>query len=643
MAAEQPAMNERLTALIESLSDDQRAAVDWQEGALLVLAGPGAGKTRVLTARIARLLEASRSKQFKILALTFTNKAGREMRERVEVLVPDLIDRANVQTFHSFCAQILQQHGTHIGIRSDFGIYDQEPDRKALFRDALRDAESRGEPVSTGDLRFLDTIDRLRENLIIPEKTANRYNDKSFGEHVARVYKLYEQALNNANVLDFAGLILEASRLVFKTPVVADRIRRTYPYWLIDEFQDTSPAQYRFIRYLAGAPFKNVFAVADDDQIIYQFAGASYRQIQQFRTDYTPGLIQLVENHRCPPDVVAVANRLVGNNSLRTENKRPIIAMKNSAAPSIELRAYADEEAERNAVAGEIATLKKDEWGQTAVLARNKYLLDPLLLDLRAQGVKATIALRRDRFLSPHFTWLLASIDQIIRPADKQIFLVMAAAAERIVRLGIDSEIVAAEAKALGRSSAEHWAQVAKETGAPIGSKLGMIIEDLARSRVGWKVVVRDAIELIKELGKDLGGLQPDIAEDYSAWEACLRDLYAERGDELHLADIVQGLALRSKEPPSKKDAVTLMTVHSAKGLEFDCVYVIGLAESILPTWQSQNAGDQSPEMEEERRNCFVAITRTKNRLVLTRGQRYRGRERAPSRFLAEMGLDPST
>lgn len=635
-------MNERLAALIASLSEDQRAAVNWQDGALLVLAGPGAGKTRVLTARIARLLEASRDQKFKILALTFTNKAGREMRERVEVLVPDLIDRANIQTFHSFCAQILQQHGTHTGIKSDFGIYDQEPDRKALFSDALREAQCRGEPVAETDLRFLETIDRLRENLIIPEKTAGRYNDARYGEHVARVYKLYEQALSNANVLDFNGLILEASRLVFKTPAVADRIRRTHPFWLIDEFQDTSPAQYRFIRYLGGASFKNLFAVADDDQIIYQFAGASYRQIQQFRADYSPELIQLVENHRCPPDVVAIANRLVGNNSLRTKNKRPIIAMKESTAPSIELRAYADEEAERKAVAEELAALGRDTWGATAVLARNRFLLDPMLLELRAQGTKATLALRRDRFLSPHFTWLLASIDQIIRPADKQIFLVMAAAAERIVRLNIDGEIVAAEAKALGLSSAEHWAQSAKETGSPLGTRLATIIEELARSRVAWKAIIRSAIELIREVGTDAGGLQPDIAEDHSAWEACLRDLYAERGEELQLTDIVQGLALRSKEPPSKKDSVTLMSVHSAKGLEFDRVYVLGLAESILPTWQSQNAGDQSPEMEEERRNCFVAITRTKKRLVLTRAERYRGRDRAPSRFLAEMDLDAS-
>ena len=241
-----------LEAILNELTPIQQQAVRWQDGAVLVLAGPGAGKTRVLTARIARLLDETRGRNFRVLALTFTTKAAMEMRERVEVLVPGLTDRTFVGTFHAFATQVLRQHGSHLKIRPDFGIYDQDSDREALLFDALREAAAGGAEVTEGDKRWLKTIDQLKARLVVPEKAAAQFRDPAVGARVARVYQLYEDAMRTRNVMDFNGLILEACRLFRDVPAVTDRIRRSYPYWLIDEFQDTSPAQYKLVRLLAG-------------------------------------------------------------------------------------------------------------------------------------------------------------------------------------------------------------------------------------------------------------------------------------------------------------------------------------------------------------------------------------------------------
>lgn len=245
-------MTPELEAVLASLSEIQREAVVWKDGSALVLAGPGSGKTRVLTARIAKILDDSRERNFRILALTFTTKAATEMRERVDHLVPGLADRTFIGTFHAFCTQMLRQHGSHIGMSPDFAIFDQEDDRQAVFRDALVAAAGRGEPVTQADARWLRTIDQLKSRLVVPEKAASQFRDSRDGEAVARVYSIYEQALRERNSTDFNGLILGACRLLRDVPGVAERTRRSYPYWLIDEFQDTSPAQYRLMQLAAG-------------------------------------------------------------------------------------------------------------------------------------------------------------------------------------------------------------------------------------------------------------------------------------------------------------------------------------------------------------------------------------------------------
>jgi DNA helicase-2/ATP-dependent DNA helicase PcrA len=632
-------MTSTLETAFARLSPTQRQAAEWGDGAALVLAGPGVGKTTVLTARIARILDASRNRNFRVLALTFTTKAGDEMRTRVEALVPGLTERTVIGTFHAFCAQMLRQHGSHLGIKPDFGVYDQDEDRQELLKDALREAAAKGEAVSTDDVRWLKAIDQLRSGLVGPAKAAGRFQNPEAGAQAARVYSIYENALRQRNIMDFNGMILDTCRLAHQVPAVSARIRQSYPYWMIDEFQDTSPAQYRLVRFLAGDDFRNVFAVADDDQIIYQWAGASYRQIVSFREHFKPELFQLVENRRCPPAIVQAANSLVAHNLDRTPNKAPLVATKPDDGHAIELKVYADAVQEASGVAAEIVGAGANTWGKTAVLGRTRALLIPVLKALQAAGAKASIVTRRDRFISPQFVWLQTCLDQSIRPADRRVFVLMADAANRIAEIELDAALLEVEADAAGHSLLEHWALAAQQTENVIAKRLAALSLRLIQSRASWRAVVTEALTWLPETASSSDGVISDAADDKAAWETAARAIRAEKGSDLDLAELLQGIALRPKEPPADPGAVSLLTIHAAKGLEFDRVWVIGLAETILPSWQSLQGKAKPAELEEERRNCFVAITRTRQTLVLSRSENYNGWKKDPSRFLAEMGL----
>ncbi len=633
-------MTDQLQAALDRLSPTQRQAADWKEGAALVLAGPGVGKTTVLTARIARILDESRNRNFRILALTFTTKAGDEMRERVEALVPGLTDRTFIGTFHSFCAQILRQHGSHIGIKPDFGIYDQDDDRKELLREALEAAATDGADVTPDDVRWLRAIDQLRSSLVSAEKTARHFRDPAAGERAASVYAIYEAALRANNALDFNGMILDACRLAHNVPAVATRTRQSYPYWLIDEFQDTTPAQYRLVRFFAGDDFKNVFAVADDDQIIYQWAGASYRQIVEFREHFSPGLIQLVENRRCPPAIVQAANNLIGHNSDRTPGKEPLVPTLPGEGAAILRRTFGTDAEEAEGVADDIAAITVAERGEVAVLGRTRAVLQPVLAALKLRGVAASIATRRDRFISPQFVWLQSCLDLSLRPGDRQVFTALAASGNRIAGLQLDTALLLAEAASTGTSYLEHWALAAEASQNEIAIKLSAIALRLVRSRSSWQQIVTEAISFLMTTAETPDGVVSDAAEDKAAWETAHRAIRAEKGAPPDLDELLQGMKLRPKEPPPDPAAVRLLTIHAAKGLEFERVWLIGMAESVLPSWQSLKHGAPPSELEEERRNCFVGITRTKKQLVLTRAEQYQGYRKAPSRFLEEMGLD---
>lgn len=630
-----------LEIALAKLTEIQREAVGWGERAMLVLAGPGSGKTQVLTCRIARLLDEGRDQSFRVLALTFTNKAADEMKERVATFVPGLEERATIGTFHSFCGQVLRQHGIHLGIKPDFAIYSQDDDRKAVLEDALKRAG-----MDADGVRYLGLIDRMKTLLIEPKDAVSRLSRTTNPEHIAQAYEAYESELRRLNVLDFNSLIFEAFRLFSTFPAIAARYRRSYPFWLLDEFQDTNEGQYRLIRTMAGDDFKNVFAVADDDQIIYQWNGASFRQIQRFRADFQPEMIQLPTNYRCPPAIVAAANRLVAYNVQRTEAKKPLIAGKTDLRlpeqDHIQLRVFENDEIEAEKIAEEIAARGKDQWSQTTVLARTRASLEKMLKALQTAHVSAVIAQRRDDFLSAEMRWMVACLVQAVRPLDLRNLAVMIDAFNRFAEVQIAVGQVLSHAEASGTGYFSTWVAIATAEIAG-DSPHAKLLESARSLNTASAKSVLD--EMLKELDARASGdvPDPDLVEDLAAWREIASDIRRHFGSSITLDEFLQQLQLRSKAPSPQSQTVTLMTVHGAKGREFDFVYVIGLAEDILPSFQSRQKGDDSPEMEEERRNCFVAITRAKECLILSRANIYRGWAKPPSRFLIEMGLALAT
>jgi DNA helicase II / ATP-dependent DNA helicase PcrA len=234
-------------------------------------------------------------------------------------------------------------------------------------------------------------------------------------------------------------------------------------------------------------------------------------------------------------------------------------------------------------------------WGQTVILGRTRSLLVPIQQALASCGVKAVIAQRRDRFISPQFTWLQACLDQSLCPGDARTFKVLADSANRVTGQDLDPAILAA-----GVAYFEHWGKTSIALGNPIEATLGEFAVRLAESRNSWRQIVREAISILENSATSAEGVVSDAVDDKAAWESCAKEIRAEKGGNVELDELIQGLALRSKEPPRDATTVTLLTVHASKGLEFDTVYVVGLAESIMPSWQSISKGNQSPEMEEE-------------------------------------------
>ena len=630
-----------LETSLGQLTDIQRRAVDWDDGAMLVLAGPGSGKTRVLTCRIARLLDSSPDQRFRILGLTFTNKAADEMRTRVTALVPGLEGRANIDTFHGFCAQVLRQHGVHLGINPDFAIYSRLEDRRAVLKDAIdRDL---GQDWNYENFRPLPLIDHLKTRLVEPSAAEEHLKAKNGAtaedaSRVAHAYRLYEKELRRINALDFNSLILDAYRL-FTYPAMVRQYQRAYRYWLIDEFQDTNAAQYKLLRRMAGEDFRRVFAVADDDQTIFEWNGANVHRITDLVEDFSCEVVQLPTNFRCPPRIVEAANRLVVYNTRRMASKTAAVSVPSSGEDQMRCREFDTDQDEVDGIADEIAHMDSADRGQTAVLARTQSLLKEMLSALKQNDVPAAIAMRQDDFLSPQMRWLVACLKQIDRPLDLRNMAVLVDAFGNFGPSPLEWDELVSQSESNGVTCLQVWLDAVREAERPDVAEVVDVIASLSAG----------SIKLSAALGRMIDsftGNEPDddLQDDLSAWRRIQREIREARGSaSLDLVRFLQELEFRSKEPVLAPGTVSLTTIHGAKGREFETVYLIGLAEGVLPSWHSMQKGDGSAALEEERRGCFVAITRAEKRLILSRARSYRGWQQEPSRFLGEMGCVAAT
>lgn len=621
---------------IDMLNENQRKAVEWKDGPLLVLAGPGSGKTLVLTLRIARLLEEREAAA--VLALTFTNKAATEMRERVDSLLGHHGDCAQLLTFHAFATDVLRQHGSHLGIQPDFSLLTQEEDRVALLEEVVDSLSDKGHVLPTDHKNTLTLLDQLFASSYDGGPEAMSLVQTP--TWVPPLFAAYCQKLIEENRLDFGALLHFARRLLEDHPSVRRVVRVGWTHVCVDEFQDTNKAQYDLLRLMVPENNRNLFIVADDDQIIYQWNGASPERLQALRKDYQMKILQLPKNYRCPKQIIDLANRLIKHNCLRTEGKQPLTASRRTEMNKdvIRLCTYDTPDDEAAAIGADIKHRKLNP-AEVTVLARTAKLLDRAAVALQTAGFDAHVTQRKGEFETPLIRVAFHALRLANLRHDRDVLRRLCVAWNALSGQTLEMADVIAAAAFVGGDFLRAWADSA------IAGAVGgfdVLVQHLHSSLV-------DRLEFpgVVDWFLTEGAVTFVDADDQAllaeieTWRELHRDLMHERGnDSLTLNVYLQQMDLCSKAPPPGPNAVRCMTVHGAKGLEFKHVYLIGMAQDVFPSFQAVQKGLASREFEEERRNCFVAVTRVQETLTLTRARHYYGYPKKASQFISDMGIE---
>lgn len=624
------------------LNQNQRQAVEWDDGPLLVLAGPGSGKTRVLTYHIASLLEMSPNKHFNILGLTFTNKAAGEMRTRIEGLVSNARERTLLTTFHSFCADILRQHGSHIGLRPDFSILSQDADREAVLDEAIILAKTEIGEIGATPQGLMQFINYLLEHCITKKKVESLLvtNKIEKAQILAAIYCNYRKLLKETNSLDFASLIIETLELLINKPAIKKLTQRIYTHICVDEFQDTNLAQYQLLKQLVRSDSANLFIVADDDQIIYQWNGASPERLNELHQDFKIKDIQLPENYRCPTEVIEIANRLIVNNLSRSQNKQKLRSAKaHSENTSLRIEHFSSFDEEKDWVAKDIALRPTSERTKTVVLARSRKLLDQVVPALQDHGLNGYVPIRKDEFQSAPMQWLHAILRLANSRQNREQLRRICQAFYKLEGINLNVEEIISNAAITEGDYLRSWQEMVLKRRSKLSEQcLKILTEDVSKllDYLNFLNLLNNTFKWFDTLGESFSEYQ----EEKSVWDNIyinIKSNYSEEQLSLHL--LLQQLDLNSKTPEPPQNAIRCYTIHAAKGLEFKHVYLIGLVEEQLPSWGAVKKGNNSHEIEEERRNCFVAITRTEISLTLSYADKYFGWTKKPSRFLQEMEL----
>lgn len=624
------------------LSDAQRQAVEWPAGSLLVLAGPGAGKTEVLTERAIHLVETTPKRRFRVLGLTFTNFAAGEMNQRLELRLGRASERVRLMTFHSFCAGVLRQHGSHLGLKPDFRILTLAAERAVILAKALGPRAPWGSQPPPADriARNLDAL--LRRDPLAPDSLPD--GTDADGEWGPWLLEPYVSKLIKENCLDFGSLLSCCLRLASSRPSIAEDFPIAYPYVLVDEYQDTNAIQDRLLRRLWPPGTSELFVVADDDQTIFQWNGANPERIAGLKADYGMTALYLPETFRCAPEVVQLANRLLAAGPPGPLPKGRLVAPRSAvAAEAVRIQACGDETTEVEWVSRDIRR-RGILGGECAVLARTGKLVDGAYEALRKAGIPAWRRQPRDMFVSPGIRFLLAALRLANAPRDGAQLRLLAKALSELA--GDSIPIVSVEARAEVENGALLAAFAATDLGdSALANRLMETVRDHLIEQADHR---RFASRTLEVLESDLTetperAARAQAQEEIEVWHSLAAQIRRQAGDRMPLARFLHELDLRPIVAEPKPDEVRCLTIHQAKGKGFPHVYLIGVVEDLLPSWHAKRFGDDGPGIPEERRNCFVAITRASETLTLTYGRSYSGWEKSPSRFLAEMGMvEPS-
>lgn len=630
--------------LINGLNDRQREAVLYGEGPLLILAGAGSGKTRVLTHRIAYLIKERGVFPGNILAITFTNKAANEMKERIDHLLDGNIDELWMGTFHSACVRILRRNIDRIGYDRAFSIYDRD-DQITLVKECIKDLNLNKDMFK--ERSILSVIGSLKDRMVDPDTYINEHYNEYYYRNVGEVYALYEKKLKANNALDFDDLILKTIELFNKDGDVLDYYQRKFKYVFVDEFQDTNKSQYELVRLITGR-YKNICVVGDPDQSIYKFRGADISNILNFEKDFEDATTILLEqNYRSTKNILEVANQVIKNNYGRKEKD---LWTDNEKGDRVVVESLLDEREEANFVANKIEQLLVEGYKPKdfAILYRTNAQSRTFEEVFMRRQIPYKIVGGLRFYDRKEIKDIVAYLNLIQNPADDLSL-------KRIVNVpkrGIGNatlEKVEAYANQKGESiykallELDEIPNLSTRAKNNLKSFLDMINSFMAMSEVmGLREFLEEVINktgYVKELE------QEDSIESQTRLDNIREFLSVAVDFEVNnpngtLEDFLANISLLSDVDKTEDvdNAVTLLTVHSAKGLEFPVVFIVGMEEGLFPI---SRALDDEEELEEERRLCYVAITRAERLLFITHAKlrtiygniNYT----LPSRFLDEM------
>jgi DNA helicase-2/ATP-dependent DNA helicase PcrA len=635
--------------ILATLNPAQREAVEAIKGPVLILAGPGSGKTRVITHRVAYLVKRCGISPHHIMAVTFTNKAAREMRERLEQLLGQAIEALTLGTFHAICARVLRREGEAIGLESSFVIYDED-DQLKLMKQVLEELNL--DPKQYAPQALRSTISSAKSRLISPKGYAQWVNSY-FEEIVHRVYQRYQELLSQGQAVDFDDLLMKTVQLFHDHPKILNRYQSRYVHILVDEFQDTNIAQYELMKQLA-SKYRNLCVVGDPDQSIYSWRFADLRNILSFEKDYPEAKVVFLEqNYRSTKTILEVASDVISANVLR--KPKELWTENEDGALVTVIESYNAEE-EAQSVVSEIEKLIGQEQislKDCAVMYRVNAQSRALEETFLRYGVPYKLVGGTRFYQRQEIKDIVAYLRVIHNPQDN-------VSLTRIINVpgrGIGQKTInmlQSWAKAHDTSPFEALKQMSHNTVA--GEAKQSLPSRIAQALAGFDALMANITAQSHELS--LSGLLDEILEhtgyrEYilhkedgeERWENImeLRNVASEYdglGTEEALAAFLEKVSLVSDldELDEKADAVTLITLHQAKGLEFPAVFIVGLEEGILP---HRRSFDDPEQMEEERRLCYVGITRAKKQLYLLRSYRRSlfGSSTAnpPSRFLQDI------
>lgn len=647
--------------ILEGLNPQQKEAVEHFKGPLLILAGAGSGKTRVLTHRIAYLIDHYDVNPYHILALTFTNKAAGEMRERVDQIIGFGAENIWVSTFHSTCVRILRRYIEVLGYKRSFTIYDAD-DQRALMREIIKYLDL--DPKKYKERAFLNVISNAKDELIGPEDYAARAQGDGMREIYARAYQEYEKRLHDANALDFDDLICKTIQMFQENKDILSYYRNRFRYILVDEYQDTNTAQFKLISLLASTPSDdggvehNLCVVGDDDQSIYKFRGANIMNILNFEQEYPDTrVIRLEENYRSTQNILDAANAVIHNN---TKRKEKALWTRKDKGDSIYYSQFENEYEEAESVSSAIAhavSNGKADYKDFAILYRTN----------------AQSRVFEEKLINYNIPYrIVGAVNFYQRKEIKDILAYL-----RTIENGMDDisakRIINVPKRGIGLTTIDRVSNYAIIHGTSFYSALQdyEYIENIGRSAAklgsfvglieSFRTNLEDPDYSIEQLIRDVveqSGYEAMLAEDDSEEsQARLENIeelinkaasYEEDHEEegATLGGFLEEVALVADidNVDDSTDIVLLMTLHSAKGLEFPYVYLVGMEDGIFPGAMAvygEDPDQAAEEMEEERRLCYVGITRAMKKLSLSCARsRFRNGEHQfnrPSRFISEI------